>query len=156
MHMDWHPDPLPGCDAGGRWTTLSGARFTHVLCGTDPTRWWGSGDGKVSTRVTEETLAGDRMGVVLILGPLDLSFHLGSDIEHWGLFSSLHSPHHFLPCHIIDPHAVSSLPPAFYCPQVWVSFLKLVHHLPWPLDSLRLPTTQPGTKQVQRPLLSEG
>ena len=92
MHMDWHPDPLPGCDAGGRWTTLSGARFTHVLCGTDPTRWWGSGDGKVSTRVTEETLAGDRMGVVLILGPLDLSFHLGSDIEHWGLLSPS-SPH---------------------------------------------------------------
>lgn len=137
MHMDWHPDPLPGCDAGGRWTTFSGARFTCVLCGTDPARWWGGGDeGKVNTRVTEETLEGDRLCVVIILGPQDVSFHLGSDTEPWGLFSSLHSPHHLLPCHITDPHTVPSLPPAFYCPHVWVSFLKLLHHLPWPPDSL--------------------
>lgn len=112
MHMDWTPDPLPGCDAGGRWTTLSGAKLTRVLCGTDPTRWRGSGDGEVGTRVTEETLAGDGLALVLILGPLDLSFHLGSDIEHWGLFSSLHSPRHFLAATllILTPYLLCPLP----------------------------------------------
>lgn len=81
----------------GWWTTLSGARFTHVLCGTNPKRWWGSGDGGRSAHVSQRRPWQGVGWVLFSSGDFWICPFIWVLTLSTGVYSPLFLPHHLLP-----------------------------------------------------------